>query len=332
MAKKPISKAASSENKAPTQIQVETSHQEFRDAIVPEAPPQEPPAPTDAPETKYNTFHGTPEQRMYSTPKIDLSLADTVIPEVKTTEGPPTVDANTILNQQPTQTINPDANADATHSQPSAANNLAQEVKQQTNFNTLSPLEQKQGTELSAEIVINTYDALHAFVRKSIKVPKETLLTKHNEGKIDVNDIFVPAEHSPDGNPISNLQFYDSFNIQVDQEFIVTEEFKNKVRPPLQRLAQKYGLAASDEVYLGVAFGMDIVQKGIMVKQFKSIVNSSIKAMEDSFTSRKTLTDEYITSKIEEGVSTTRTKMEKMIEDLTDKLQKAESKPVVPNT
>lgn len=302
------------------------AHQNFKKGI---AESVEASAPNNnLPEVKYNGFHGSKETRIYSTPTIDMSLVNVDIPEVKMEQAPPPTHEqhqSTLNDAPPLQTPQEPT---GTHSQPSAINNLAQDVKQQTHFNTLSPLEQKQGTEMSAEIVISAYEGLHNLVRKSITVSRETLITKHQEGKIDVNEIFIPAESSPDGNPITNLQFYDSFNTQVNQEFIVTNDFKDKVRPPLQRLAQKFGLAASDEVYVAVAFGTDILQKGIMFKQFKSVVNDSIKAMEESFSNRKKLTEEYINSQIENGVKDTRTKMEALIKELNDKLEKAEAKAV----
>ncbi len=222
------------------------------------APAEQAPAAVDSGESRtYKPFKAQMIKRSYSTPVIDQDLLEKEIPDPMAGTGgsPNTINAAALLDKPIT---------------PAAPEKTAAETMQEkTGFNKLSNADQKATAGTTADVVLKGYDQLHVLGRKWVKVKESTLVEKHQNDEIDLNAEVVPASQ---GQQSLNLyQYFQEFNKQIDQEFVVSEDFKETTRPILERVAAKYGLGMNDEWALAYHFGMDFFQKGAMLLGFKKI-------------------------------------------------------------
>lgn len=214
------------------------------------------------PNTQWKPFKGKRIERDYATPKIDVNLETTVIPEV-----PINVAQNNVTNESAQQILNKpltdQANDPNVPKKPEPIN---------PEWNQLSDSEQTQAAETAADMMIGAYDKLHHFGRMYIKVEEEEIMEMHEDGRIDMNAATVDNDEDPD-KEVSILEFWQDFNKQVDERFIVSPTFKANIRPPLVRLCKKHGLGASDGLYVAYLAGEDLATKVAMLVGFKKTVN-----------------------------------------------------------
>jgi hypothetical protein len=209
----------------------------------------------------FKPFVGAPVARSYSTPPIDQSLLNTEIPEANFggPSGPPVVNAQELLNKP---------------AQPAA--NLAEQTREKTGYNALPPDQQKQTSATAVDIALSVYEKIHAGARKLIKAKEEPLLEMHRKNEIDLGAIVIPE--GPEQQAVNLYGFVQQVNKDIDQVITVSPDFKEDVRPYLERVFAKYGIGASDEAYLLVKFGDDIATKSFMgyglMKTVKETVNS----------------------------------------------------------
>jgi hypothetical protein len=215
----------------------------------------------------FKVFNGTVKHRDYSTPKIDISLANTEIPEANNgvnviAQAP---DAQTLLNKNATTPAAP----------------LNQQMQEQTGFNQLTPGEQQQSAAMAVDIALGAYDKLHMVARYMAKVSDTKMQEMERKGEIDTNMVVVPPSPETNNEPITIRGFVSQINSDIDREIVVSEDFKTAVRPAMERMAAKYGIGATDGVYLAYKFSEDIATKGAICYQFKKTVNQVIKDFSD---------------------------------------------------
>jgi hypothetical protein len=68
---------------------------------------------------------------------------------------------------------------------------------------------------------------------------------------------------------VSIPQVVEGFNSEVEETFVVSDDFKDSVRPIMTRVFVKRGWGMTDEQQLMFAFGMDFAQKGAVLMQLK---------------------------------------------------------------
>jgi len=73
---------------------------------------------------------------------------------------------------------------------------------------------------------------------------------------------------------LSVFDFVNNYNKQVGEALTVEEDFVEKVRPIMIRVAEKRGLGMTDEQNLMVLFGKDILEKGMQVVSFKKSLSN----------------------------------------------------------
>lgn len=240
------------------------------------------------PQTGWKPFGGNKIERDYSTPKIDQNLLNTPIPEVDITSQTPTTETSTDILKKPITDTNVSGPGTVQPTQKPA------EIKPiVSDWNTLSPDEQKNAAAQTTDMVLGVYDKLHYFGRLAIKVDDEEIIEAHNDDLIDMRAPTVENDEDPE-KEVSIQDFWKDFNKQVDERFVVSDQFKAAVRPPMERLCMKYGLGASDGIFLAFKFGEDAATKIAMLVGFKKTVNSMKEHFEKQHSKFKAAVDKEV--------------------------------------
>lgn len=226
--------------------------------------------PNVGPQKTWKPFAGDRIQRDYSTPKINPDLLNTPIPEQNiNVNGPMTSEGAADLLNKPIQ-----PNTELATKQPPPKPNPVNK-----DWDTMTEQEKQVSSAQTADIILGVYDKLHYFGRQLIKVDEQEVIEKHNDGKIDMYAAAMDNDEDPE-KEVTIKEFWEDFNKQVDERFILTERFKNEVRPPMERLCNKYGLGASDGLFLAFKFGEDAATKVVMSVGFKKTVNHMMEHFE----------------------------------------------------
>jgi len=134
-------------------------------------------------------------------------------------------------------------------------------------LNDLSSKEKRIAAENMADSAIGAY----AFICEKVFVPKAQINTEKIEEQIATGEMsdkitFVVDEQ---GNQANIREYANVFNENVSESLEVSDEFVNKVREPLIRICQKRNFAMSDEQFVALEFGKDLLAKGMVVYELK---------------------------------------------------------------
>ncbi len=132
-------------------------------------------------------------------------------------------------------------------------------------MNELDEKEKNEAAELLVDSVLDAYEMIHQAGRHFAKVHPEKLQRLVEKDEIDLNTP-VPTG---DGEFLPLGQFYYEYNADIDEKFVVTPDFKRKIREPMKRLFKKHNIGLSDGQFIAMQFGKDVVQKGVMLYSFK---------------------------------------------------------------
>ena len=224
-------------------------------------------------------------KRDYSTPKIDPNLANTIIPEINIGDQTPGVTAN------PAEALN----KPITDTNPVTGPPKIDPIN--SDWNTLTEDEKKNAAAQTADMILGVYDKLHYFGREIIKVDDEAVIEAHNDDRIDMYSATVENDEDPE-KEVTIQEFWQDFNKQVDERFVVSDNFKAAVRPPMERLCMKYGLGASDGLFLAYKFGEDAATKIAMVVGFKKTVNKMNEMFEKSHSKFKAQVEKEVEARM----------------------------------
>lgn len=228
----------------------------IKDVATPATPP--PPTPAAKP-TDFNPFEAPVKERAYTKSRVTASKIED-LPEPSFT--PPSLeDFERAKESEATGSTPPPA--------PSMANPALEELPKK---------DQMLASEKMVDTVLDGYSKLHELGNKFIKVSNDKVQALHREGELDLN---ANIPYNERGEVISVADFFSEYNKQVDGVLEVSEEFKEKVKPPLIRVFQKRGVGMTDEQYLLYMFGTDIAEKSIMVFSLKRTVNQMINQMKE---------------------------------------------------
>jgi len=127
-------------------------------------------------------------------------------------------------------------------------------------MNDMPEDEKDEAAEQAAEMVLALYGSLKAASPKLITISERKLKKMEEDGLINLT---LPLQKSPtDTTRVTIIDIVKNFNASVSEGYVVTNEFKESVRPVLVRVLKKKGVKISDEQYLLFAFGQDLVQTG----------------------------------------------------------------------
>ena len=132
-------------------------------------------------------------------------------------------------------------------------------------MNEMSSAAQEESAKGLVEMSLNLYTLGCRGMGSLAKIPEKKLNNLVEEGAIDIG-LRVPVDRY---NTASIPEVVNNFNTEVSDAFVVTEEFKDEVRPIMTRVFVKKGWGMSDEQQLMMLFGMDLVQKGSVVIQMR---------------------------------------------------------------
>jgi len=142
------------------------------------------------------------------------------------------------------------------------------EEKEPSTFNpameNLDKKEQLYATEQMVDTVLDVYGKAHLLANRVTKIKEDKIAKAMEDGEIDPS-LTVPIDDM--GNSLGLMEYVQEYNSQLSDAIKLDDEFVEKVRQPMIRVFQKKGLAMTDEQFLGVAFGTDIVTKGAMLYQ-----------------------------------------------------------------
>lgn len=166
-------------------------------------------------------------------------------------------------------------------------------------------------------MAIKGYDKLHAFGRWYGKMDQSKLASLHHTGKINLNETFPLGK-----DPVSASVFFETYNKNIDDTIIVTDEFKAAIEPPLVRLAIKYQIKLSDEMYVASLLADDLIPKISMLVGLKQTANLILDALH---TSIKNQND----SKVSAQPKQQQAKEEKAADPMADNWKEAQEAEVV---
>tara|TARA_R110000744_G_scaffold34584_4_gene80468 strand:+ start:558 stop:1604 length:1047 start_codon:yes stop_codon:yes gene_type:complete len=140
--------------------------------------------------------------------------------------------------------------------------------KEPSSFNpameNLDKKEQMYATEQMVDTVLDVYGKAHLLANRVTKIKEDKVAKAMEDGEIDPS-LQVPIDN--DGNSLGLMDYVQEYNSQLSDAIKLEDDFVEKVKPPMVRVFQKKGLAMTDEQFLAVAFGTDILTKGAMIFQ-----------------------------------------------------------------
>ncbi len=127
---------------------------------------------------------------------------------------------------------------------------------------------------VATEMVIGGYVFLNDLGNSAIKIGDKTV---RNLSKKDLLDLRIPMAN----NQITMGQYINIYNSQGDGVFSVSEDFKEEVRPPLQRIFAKKGFGVSDEQLVLIAFAKDLAFKLPKFQHLMSVRKETLQELKD---------------------------------------------------
>ena len=209
-----------------------------------------------APSNDYNPLlNEAPVKKEYQQANINPSSVPAEIPTFQFTKPMINFDANASATEEPE------------NNQPNRATAAPETSYANPALNDLSKKEKRLGAEQAADTALGAY----AFVCEKLFVPLASINTQTIEEKLATGEMsdqitFVVDE---EGNQANIRQYASVFNANVSESLKVDNEFIEDVREPLIRIMEKRGLAMTDEQYVALAFGKDLLTKGMIVFELK---------------------------------------------------------------
>jgi hypothetical protein len=136
--------------------------------------------------------------------------------------------------------------------------------------------EKKQAASAMVEAVLDGYTQLTLFANKLVQIPEKKINKKISEGVINPN-VQIPVNNTS----LPVRDFLKVYNEEIGSVLAVDDEFKDKVRPVMQRVFMKRNIGMTDEQLLGYYFGVDIITKGAIVVQIRNQNNTLIQSIEE---------------------------------------------------
>jgi len=132
----------------------------------------------------------------------------------------------------------------------------------------ISPEQIKTQAQQTVDMMLKGYEKLHGLGRWIGKIDQNELVEMHVSGKIDLE------QQLPIGNKsIAVKEFFAEYNDGIDENISVSQEFKDKITPPLERICIKNNWLLSDEYYVGALLAEDLTTKVSLLIGLKKSAN-----------------------------------------------------------
>lgn len=221
---------------------------------LPERPPQD----------NYSPIASNPIERPYAIAQpLSPTDAATPIPE-------PIINPPPISNQPPIQPPSGGGNAGATAGAGTPPPHIP--IPPNPQLVSADPSEVRRAAESAADGILDMYSGVTELARQFVKIDDNQLMQYYEDNKFEPDTTIALGE---DGEDVTVVQLVQSFNNGCDQSLVVTQEFKEDVRPVLVRVLEKRKIGFTDEELLIEKFGKDIIIKGVTVFKMKSQINGA---------------------------------------------------------
>lgn len=144
-------------------------------------------------------------------------------------------------------------------------------------FSQLDGKEKTMGAEMMAEMTLDIYEKGCFYMGKIPEISESKIDKLISEGEIDPS---IQLQTEAGAMPIKD--FAVEFNESIREAFVVTDEFKEKVKAPLIRVFKKRGIGMTDEQLLAYYFGTDIVTKGAQAFMLRKTTNSILDSLKEN--------------------------------------------------
>lgn len=145
-----------------------------------------------------------------------------------------------------------------------------------------TPEEIQSQAAQTADLLIKGYDKLHMLGRWAGRVDESELSQMHAKGKINLDQILPLGRKS-----ITVQDFFAEYNAGINENIVVSQEFKDNIRPPLIRECVRRGWLMNDMTYILVLLGEDVVAKTSMLVGLKKSANLVLDACKTMVATQK---------------------------------------------
>ena len=144
-------------------------------------------------------------------------------------------------------------------------------------FNELDGKEKTMGAEMMADMTLDIYEKGCFYMGKIPEISEGKLDKLIAEGEIDAS---IQLQTEAGEMPIK--EFAVEFNDSIKEAFLVSDEFKEKVKPPLLRVFKKRGIGMTDEQLLAYYFGTDLLAKGAQAFMLRKTANNILDSLREN--------------------------------------------------
>ena len=144
-------------------------------------------------------------------------------------------------------------------------------------YSELDGKEKTMGAKMMVEMTLDLYEKGCGLLGKLPEISEGKLDRLIAEGEIDPS-IEIPTE----GGNLGVKDFAREYNDSIKDAFSVSDEFKEKVKPPLERVFKKRGIGMTDEQLLMYYFATDIGAKGVQAFMLRKTANGILESLKEN--------------------------------------------------
>ena len=144
-------------------------------------------------------------------------------------------------------------------------------------YSELDGKEKTMGAKMMAEMTLDLYEKGCGLLGKLPEISEGKLDRLIAEGEIDPN-LEIPTE----GGSLGVKEFASEYNDSIKDAFSVSDEFKEKVKPPLERVFKKRGIGMTDEQLLMYYFATDFGAKGVQAFMLRKTANGILDSLREN--------------------------------------------------
>ena len=144
-------------------------------------------------------------------------------------------------------------------------------------YSELDGKEKTMGAEMMADMTLDIYEKGCFYMGKIPEISESKIDRLVAEGEIDPD---IRLETQAGAIPIKDFAL--EFNDSIKDAFSVSDEFKEKVRPPLVRVFKKRAIGMTDEQLLAYYFATDLGAKGVQAFMLRKTANGILDALKEN--------------------------------------------------
>jgi len=144
-------------------------------------------------------------------------------------------------------------------------------------YSELDGKEKTMGAKMMVEMVVDLYEKGCGLLGKLPEISEGKLDRLIAEGEIDPN-IEIPTESGD----LGVKDFAREYNDSIKDAFSVSDDFKEKVKPPLERVFKKRGIGMTDEQLLMYYFATDFGAKGVQAFMLRKTANGILDSLKEN--------------------------------------------------